>query len=146
MTQRMILISTNHPNLRFSSRDVFHTLQIVYRGEKKVIPALAVICTHSRFIRKINREFLKHDYVTDVIAFPLGDEGGVEGEIYINLDAAKKQAREYGVTFTQEARRLLIHGALHLLGYEDATKNEKKKMSMREEIYLELMNMKIRQQ
>ncbi len=92
-------------------------MQLVYQGEGKKLPALAIICTHNRFIRKINREFLKHDYATDVIAFPLGEDGGVEAEIYINLDAARNQAREYGVTYTQEVQRLLIHGALHLLGY-----------------------------
>jgi rRNA maturation RNase YbeY len=92
----------------------------------------------------MNREFLKHDYVTDVIAFPLGEDGGVEGEIYINLDAARKQAREYGVTYTQESRRLLIHGALHLLGYDDTTIRRKKKMSEREDMYLELMKRKKR--
>jgi probable rRNA maturation factor len=139
-TQEMILISTNHPRLRLSSKEIFQVLQIVYGGEKKNLPSIAVVCTHSRFIRKINREFLKHDYITDVIAFPLGEDGGVEGEIYVNLDAARRQSREYGVTYIQEARRLLIHGALHLLGYNDQTSNKKKKMSEREEIYLKLIS------
>jgi probable rRNA maturation factor len=139
MTDRMILISTNHPHLRFSSRDVLRVLYLVYQGEGKELPSLAIVFTHSRSIRKINREFLKHDYVTDVIAFPLGEDGGVKGEIYINLDAARKQAHEYGVTYTQESRRLLIHGALHLLGYDDTTLRRKKKMSKREDMYLELM-------
>jgi probable rRNA maturation factor len=144
MTQRMILISTNHPHLRFSSGDVLRALYLVYRGEGKELPSIAIVFTHNRSIRKMNREFLKHDYVTDVIAFPLGEDGGVEGEIYINLDAARKQAREYGVTYTQESRRLLIHGALHLLGYNDTTVRRKKKMSEREDIYLELMKKKKR--
>lgn len=144
MTQRMILISTNHPHLRFSSGDVLRALHLVYQGEGKELPSLAIVFTHSRSIRKMNREFLKHDYVTDVIAFPLGEDGGVEGEIYINLDAARKQAREYGVAYTQESRRLLIHGALHLLGYDDTTIRRKKKMSEREDMYLELMKRKKR--
>lgn len=144
MTQRMILISTNHPHLRFSSGDVLRTLYLVYQGEGKELPSLAIVFTHSRSIKKMNREFLKHDYATDVIAFPLGEDGGVEGEIYINLDAAQRQAREYGVTYTQESRRLLVHGALHLLGYDDTTLRRKKKMSEREDIYLELMKRKKR--
>ena len=138
----MILISTNHPHLRFSSGDVLRALYLVYRGGGKELPSLAIVFTHSRSIRKMNREFLKHDYVTDVIAFPLGEDGGVEGEIYINLDAARKQAREYAVTYTQESRRLLIHGALHLLGYDDTTLRRKKKMNEREDMYLELMKKK----
>jgi rRNA maturation RNase YbeY len=140
----MILISTNHPHLRFSSRDVLRALNLVYQSEGRELPSLAIVFTHSRFIRKMNREFLKHDYATDVIAFPLGEDSSMEGEIYINLDAAQKQAREYGVTYTHESHRLLIHGALHLLEYDDTTLRGKKKMSEREDMYLELMKRKIR--
>ena len=144
MTQRMILISTNHPHLRFPSGDVLRALYIVYQGEGKELPSLAIVLTHSRSMRKMNREFLQHDYATDVIAFPLGEDGGVEGEIYINLDAARRQAREYSVTYTQESRRLLIHGALHLLGYDDTTIRRKKMMHEREDMYIELMKRKKR--
>jgi rRNA maturation RNase YbeY len=144
MTQRMILISINHPHLRFSSGDILRALQLVYHGEGKELQKLAVICTHNRFIRKINREFLKHNDVTDVITFPLGEDGGIEAEIYINLDAARKQARAYSVTYTEEVQRLLIHGALHLLGYNDKTVREKKEMTAREDEYLALMGRKAR--
>ena len=144
MTQRMILLSTNHPHLRFPGGDVLRALYLVYRGERKELPSLAVVFTHSRFIRKINREFLKHDYATDVIVFPLGEDDGVEGEIYINLDAARRQAREYHITYTQESRRLLIHGMLHLIGYNDTTIRKKKMMQEREDMYLELMKRKKR--
>ena len=117
-------------------------LRIVSAGEKKRLRALAVICTHNRFIRRINKIFLKHDYVTDVIAFPLGMDCSVEAEIYINLDAARSQARIYGVTYTQELQRLLIHGVLHLFGYNDKTQRERKIMSACEEKYLSKMNRK----
>jgi probable rRNA maturation factor len=144
MTGRMILLSTNHPHLRFPSKEVLRALKIVYEKEGKEIRALGVICTDNRFIRKINREFLAHDNSTDVLAFPLGSEGGVDAEIYINLDAARNQAKKYNVTYTQEARRLLIHGALHLLGYDDKTQRGKNKMTAREEVYLGLMDRKTR--
>jgi probable rRNA maturation factor len=144
MTTRMILLSTNHPRLRFPSKEVFRALKIVYKKEGKEIPSLAVVCTHNRFIRKINKEFLAHDTITDVIAFPLGNDGGVEAEIYVNLDAARNQAKKFNVTYTQEARRLLIHGALHLLGYDDNAQGKKRIMNAREEFYLGLMSRKAR--
>jgi probable rRNA maturation factor len=144
MTTRMILLSTNHPHLRFPSKEVFRALTIVYKEEGKKIPALGVICTHNSFIRTINRKFLAHDYSTDVIAFPLDDVGDGEAEIYINLDAARTQAKKYNVTYTQEVQRLLIHGALHLLGYGDKTHREKNKMNTREEFFLALINRKAR--
>ena len=144
MTARMILLSTNHPHLRFPSKEVLRTFKIIYKKERKKYPALAVIFTNNRFIRKINKEFLSHDYITDVIAFPSGEDGDIEAEIYINLDAARNQAKKYNVTYTQEVRRLLIHGALHLLGYSDKAQRERNKMSVREELYLAIMSRKAR--
>jgi rRNA maturation RNase YbeY len=146
MTPQMMLISTNHPHLRFPHRDILRTLRLVSIGERKRLKSLAVICTYSRFIHRINKKFLKHDYATDVIAFPLGQDGGVEAEIYLNLDAARNQAHVYGVTYTHELRRLLIHGLLHLFGYNDKTMREKNKMSFREDKYLSIMNRKTRKQ
>lgn len=136
MTRQMILISTNHPYLRFTSKDVIRTLRRVYQGEGKAIPPLGVIFTHNSFIKKMNREFLKHNTITDVIAFSWGEDGGLESEIYINLDAARRQAQKYGVTFTGEVKRLLIHGALHLLGYRDKTLKEKVIMDRQENFYV----------
>lgn len=87
-------------------------------------------------MRRINRAFLGHDYSTDVISFPLKDGLGFDGELYINLDRAKTQAKEYDVPYSQEVRRLLIHGTLHLLGYDDTTTKQRKRMQRREDYYL----------
>ena len=144
MTKRMILLSTNHPHLRFPGKEIFRALKLVYKNEGRDIPALAVICTHNRFIRRINKNFLAHDTVTDVIAFPPDEDGEGEAEIYINLDAARNQAKEYNDTYTQEARRLLIHAVLHMLGYNDKTQRGKSKMNAREEFYLALISRKAR--
>jgi rRNA maturation RNase YbeY len=144
MTDRMIFLSTDHPYMRFPGADISRAVKTICKEEGKKFPALAVICTNDRFMRKINKEFLSHDSSTDVVAFPLDKDGGVEAEIYINLDAARNQAKKYNVTYTQEARRLLIHGVLHLIGYSDKTRRDKKKMSTREEFYLALMNRKAR--
>ena len=99
--------------------------------------ALSVVFVGSRFIRMINREYLSHDYVTDVVSFPLGPEPGPDGEIYVNLDRAALQAKQYKVPFHAEIRRLVIHGLLHLLGYDDATPRAKRAMTRRENHYLE---------
>ncbi|RPI05673.1 MAG: rRNA maturation RNase YbeY [Ignavibacteriae bacterium] len=144
MTSRMIILSTNHPQLRFPYKEVFRVVKIVAQEEGKKIPALAVIWTHRRFIRTINKKFLAHDYDTDVIAFPLGDDGGVEAEIYINLDAARNQAKIYHVTYREEARRLLVHGILHVLGYDDQSPRNKKRMRAREDHLVARMSEKTR--
>lgn len=98
--------------------------------------ALSVVFTHHRFMRKLNREYLHRDYSTDVMAFSTDPDTGVEGEVYVNLDKARNQARGYNVIFRNEARRLLIHGTLHVLGYRDSTKRQKAAMRSKEDHYM----------
>lgn len=115
-----------------------NVVMTVLRGEKvKTFPDLSVIFTDNKYIRTINKKFLNHDYSTDVIAFPLMDEFSSEAELYINLDAGRAQAKEYKVPFYTEIRRLLIHGTLHLVGYDDRTEQKRHEMRQREEWYLE---------
>lgn len=131
----MIFVTNSHPSLRFPKRETFRTLECVLQSEAVRNIELSVVFVGSRFIRRVNKKFLRHDYATDVIAFPLEEEGPfpLEGELYINLDRARSQARMYGVTFTEETRRLLIHGTLHLLGYTDTTPGTKAVMTRRED-------------
>ncbi len=83
----------------------------------------------------MNREFLQHDYYTDVITFPL-EEKPLEGEIYISVDRAREQAAEHNVGVYHEVRRLAIHGTLHLLGHDDATTQEREEMRSLENHFL----------
>jgi rRNA maturation RNase YbeY len=97
---------------------------------------MTIVFVTSRRSRLLNREFLQHDYVTDVISFPLERRPRIEGEIYVNLDRAREQARRYGIGFANEILRLVVHGTLHLLGYDDATARAAKTMSKRQEGYV----------
>ncbi len=133
----MILVANQHPVLRFSRQETRRTLLSVLRKEAIGRLSLSVVFVDNRFMRKINWKFLHHNYNTDVVAFPLRDGIGVDGELYINLDKAQTQAKAYGVRFKDETRRLLVHGTLHLLGYDDSTKESQRKMRTREDFYLE---------
>jgi len=93
-----------------------------------------VIINDSR-IRTINRKFLGHDYVTDVITFPL-EPGGVSAEIYINGRQAKRQAKEHHVSIRNEMIRLVVHGTLHAIGYDDTKASSKKRMDAVQERYV----------
>lgn len=91
-------------------------------------------------IEVLNARFLQREYPTDVIAFPLEDEHDeMWGEIYISMDRVKEQANAYRVSLTEEFTRLVVHGILHLLGYDDQTKLDKIKMKKREDYYLNLL-------
>lgn len=92
-------------------------------------------------IHVMNREYLGHDYPTDVITFTIEASGEeLEGEIYIGAETAARQALEYGVSLTGEVLRLAVHGVLHLLGMDDQTPQDKEKMTQEEDRYLYLFN------
>jgi rRNA maturation RNase YbeY len=99
---------------------------------------VSVVLVNDRRIRAMNVEFLNHDYATDVITFALDDEA-VDGEIYISVETAARQAKEYNVSFKQELLRLVIHGVLHLLGFDDATPELREGMHQEENRVLEAL-------
>ena len=86
-------------------------------------------------IRRLNREFLNHDWATDVIAFPLGD-GGVFGEVVVSGETARREAKARGIPAKEELLRYVVHGILHLLGHDDHAPAARKKMWARQEAEL----------
>jgi rRNA maturation RNase YbeY len=87
----------------------------------------------------MNRDFLQHDYYTDIITFGLSEKGQpVEAEVYISLDRVKDNAKTHGTTQTNETLRVIFHGALHLCGYKDKRKSEITVMRQKEDQYLRL--------
>ena len=95
--------------------------------------------TGDREIRKLNKRFLKHNTATDVISFGMqaakGDPSGCRylGDIVVSVDTARRLAKEVGILFREELARYLIHGALHLLSYDDRKEKDKKRMHGRQE-------------
>ena len=80
------------------------------------------------------------DVFTDVMAFNLGDNKNIDGEVYISIEDVLENSKLYSKTFNEEFSRIVIHGLLHLLGYDDKTKKEKDNMTLLEEKYLLLLN------
>lgn len=88
-------------------------------------------------ILAINTEFLKHEYTTDIITFNYEeDTENLDGEIYISLDTAQENATYYNTTLADELTRLIIHGFLHLVGFDDKEEDEKIEMKQKEDYYL----------
>jgi probable rRNA maturation factor len=98
-----------------------------------------VFCS-DEYLLNINRQFLKHDYYTDIITFDLrdGNEDPVLGEIYISSERVAENSRSLKNLMSEELLRVMFHGALHLCGYKDKTKSEIAEMRDREEHYLRL--------
>ena len=95
-----------------------------------------VFCT-DEYLLRINQDFLKHDYYTDIITFPLLDtDQKTEAEIYISIDRVKDNAKKLNVSADQELLRVIFHGLLHLAGYKDKSKKEKEMMRKKEEAWI----------
>ena len=102
-----------------------------------------IFCTDS-FVHKLNKDFLNHDYLTDILTFNLNEGRGkkISGDIYISIDRVRENALIFKTTFTQELLRVIIHGVLHLMGYDDKTKVKMTKMRDREDKCLKMFHVK----
>ena len=121
---------------RIRKEPVVAAVRRVARGERCRNAEVSVVFVGNRASAVINRRFLGHTGGTDVISFPLGEGGTIEGEVYVNVDRARTQAREYGVPFAEEVCRLVVHGTLHLIGYDDRTAPLSRRMKRREDRYV----------
>lgn len=106
--------------------------------EKKREGQLNYIFCSDKELLQINKEFLGHKTLTDIITFDYTEGKTISGEIYISAERVMENAEKFGVSFSHELRRVMIHGVLHLCGYGDKTASEKRIMRAREEVALEL--------
>jgi rRNA maturation RNase YbeY len=133
-----VLIHHNHSGYEMPHDNKLTQLALaVIRQEKRQPGEINVIFTDNEEILQLNRQYLNHDYYTDVIAFHYGPTRDVEGDVFISLDKVDENAREYGAGFQDEVLRVTIHGLLHLIGYSDSTDQEKKNMRSLEDRYIE---------
>jgi probable rRNA maturation factor len=109
----------------------------VFTREKKKLKNLSYIFCDDEYLLQINKQFLRHNYYTDIITFCLSGQGQpIEGEIYISTERVFENSRTYKVSYQEELKRVIIHGALHLCGYKDKMVNESMEMRKAEDMYL----------
>ena len=103
-------------------------------NEDFTVGVLNYILTNDNVLVQLNKEYLRHFTLTDIITFDLSEnQGELSGDIYISVDRARENAREFKVTLNNEISRLMIHGVLHLMGYKDKSKDERELMRAKEE-------------
>ena len=105
----------------------------ILEEEGKKSRSVNIVFVDDDYLSGVNRRFLNHDYRTDVICFDLSEDTNIEGEIYISVDRARVQAKRYKVSPEQEMLRLMVHGVLHLSGWDDVSRSQKLRMRKRED-------------
>ncbi|MBR1872655.1 MAG: rRNA maturation RNase YbeY [Bacteroidales bacterium] len=114
-------------------------LKTVAQSEVRHLGAVNIIFCSDNYILDVNRRFLYHDYFTDVITFDYCEGKTLSGDIFISVDSVRENAITYGAaSFDEELSRVIVHGLLHLIGYDDHTDEQQRIMRSKENYYLEL--------
>ena len=127
---------------KFNNNLINTLIKSIINSEGREINSINLILTDDEFLRKMKKKYFKQDVYTDVISFNLeGPNENIEGEIYISMDRIIENAKLLKSSIDMELKRIMIHGILHLIGYEDQTNSQKENMTKLENKYL-AMNLK----
>ena len=115
-------------------------LKMVAESEVKRLGDVSIIFCSDPYILDINQRYLQHDYFTDIITFDYCEGKVLSGDLFISIDTVRENAAEYGATFEEELNRVMVHGLLHLIGYDDHTPEQQREMRSKEDYYLSIRN------
>ncbi|OOB83486.1 rRNA maturation RNase YbeY [Flavobacterium columnare] len=117
-------------------------IESVVKSEDKELNEINYIFCDDEYLLQINKQYLDHDYYTDVISFDYTEEGLITGDIFISIDRVKENASSLGVSFEEELKRVIIHGVLHYCGYKDKSSEEEETMRLKEDEKIKMFHVK----
>ena len=136
-------ISFNSVNVDFKfgkSHLLSNLINRIVSDAGKIAGEISVVFTTDEYLLEINKKYLKHYYYTDVITFADNRKDSINGDIYISIDTVRKNSEDCNMgNFEEELCRVVVHGILHLIGFEDETYEKKKLMKNKEDFYLKRM-------
>ena len=113
-------------------------LKMVAGSEMRRIGAVNIIFCSDNYILDVNMRYLQHDSFTDIITFDYCEKDILSGDLFISIDSVRENALFYGVPFADELDRVMVHGLLHLIGYDDHTEEQIREMRAKEDYYLQM--------
>lgn len=135
------MISYYFQDTDFKFRDRRKTnewLKLAAESEIRRIGNISIIFCSDNYVLDINQKYLQHDYFTDIITFDYCEGDRLSGDLFISVDSVRENSVEFGTEFKDELNRVIIHGLLHLVGYDDHTEKDIKLMRSKENYYLSL--------
>ncbi|MFK7058683.1 rRNA maturation RNase YbeY [Flavobacterium oreochromis] len=138
------MINYNYETNFLLSNEVDYTewIKTVIESENKELSEINYIFCNDEYLLEINKQYLDHDYYTDVISFDYTENNLIAGDIFISIDRIKENAIDLGVSFDEELKRVIIHGVLHYCGYKDKTSSEEELMRLKEDEKIKMFHVK----
>lgn len=136
-------------NIQFISQDVAFQLKQKRKIKKwltdlinshhKRVGEISIVFSNNDYVLEVNKQFLSHDFYTDIITFNYNEDDFISGDLIISIDMVRENAEKYEETFEHELHRVVVHGILHLLGLNDETKKEEATMRIAENDALKML-------
>ncbi len=137
----MIWFFTQDISFNFTRKmQIRRWLKMVAGSEIREIGDVNIIFCSDNYILDVNLKYLQHDYYTDIITFDYCEGKVLSGDLFISIDSVKENAEYYGASsFEEELNRVIVHGLLHLIGYDDHSEEDQKTMRAKENYYLSML-------
>lgn len=124
---------------KIQKRKISQWIKSVVKKHNYKIGDISYIFCSDEVILRVNREYLQHDYYTDIITFDYTEGNRISGDLFISLDTVKTNAEKFGTPYKEELHRVIIHGILHLCGIDDKGPGEREVMEQNENDALEML-------
>ncbi len=140
----MVSYFTQDTGFKFTGKLVNNRwLKIMAESESRKLGNINIIFCSDPYILDINKKYLKHNYYTDIITFDYCEGQVLSGDLFISVDTVRANADFYKTDFSEELNRVIIHGVLHLAGYDDQTDEQKAQMRSKEDYYLKIRKLAV---
>lgn len=137
----MIRYFTEDISFSFKNRRVYNRwIKYLVNSEYKDLRDINIIFCSDEYLLDINKKFLSHDYYTDIITFDYSEGNNISGDLFISIDSVRDNAQHFNVDFKTELDRVIAHGILHLIKYDDHCDEDIKMMRAKEDYYISVVN------